>query len=738
LIAGYFVLDPWLLSLVALISGVLGGWWFFASGLPWQSLNLAVLPLLFLHRRFILFLLFFEAGLLLTSCRLNLPADHVAKSVPEYVCCLTGRVTGQIKEGVFSRKILLKTENWSGQDGREQNCRGLILVEMETGASVNPGQKVRFHQVRLERIDKAKNPGQEKLAGLWQLRGILLRGKARSFGIVDPGQGFYFRMRQFLRDRVEKIFAHYLKGYPEESLFLQTISVGGDTIPYFLRVLGLRSGTFHLLVISGLHVGFLFLLYSFVSFPLRRHFFRYHKAFSLSGLLILFFYAGLTGWHMATVRAVLMISFFLLGELLGREISGLKSIMMAALVLLLISPLALFEVGFQLSFVATSGILLTVTALEEYPFTRRLPWRPLWSATSGASVFVFPLLLYHFGYLSPLGLINNIIAVPLAALITMSSFLFWILPGLFSLPVRLLSSFFLKLLTILARFSPQYAATLNPATTFFLYAVLLCLVIRCPGRKRVIGLGFCLIGLFVSLVRINRPESNSTAIFFSAPELVCAFSSHNGLVIFTPDHDAPGNLRKFVLPFARKEKIRKVEALFFTEVTHDHWGAWQRIYRQLPVSTLYDLETAKNSLSWSKKPDYKVSHQFLRTKQPVFAGSGTVELLHHGCLEKNAPVYLLVQGNCRFLLASEVTKENSQALSGVRVDVAVIGKIGGQKQVVENVKGLRCLYLITPRRLKSQAWCEKLPRIQTFYLSDAAVAVRTDQRPFSIFPWDSL
>ncbi|HPP11409.1 MAG TPA: ComEC/Rec2 family competence protein, partial [bacterium] len=441
-------------SLISLVSAVLLARWMNQAGLPWLALSLAVCPLVFLGRRAVCFLLIFEAGLFLTIQRLSLPANHVAGCLPRQVPVLWGTVLEQTREEIFSSEILLKAEKWSAGEDREFSCCGLVLVKSSPFLSLEPGQKVRLENVRLRYPGSDGNPGRSDRSLYWESRGIFLLGQAREVSVVDARQPVHLYLLVLLRRRIETIFSGRLRGFPEETALLQTITLGRKQVVSFLRVLGLRSGTYHLLVISGLHVGFLFLLWSVLSFPWRRRFLRYHRVFSLAGLLVIWGYAWLTGLHLPIVRAALMISFFLLGEVVGRDISGLESITLAALVLLLANPLSLFDAGFQLSFVATAGILLTGSALEEYSFTRNLAWRRFWCASLGAYIFVLPLVLYHFGQVCLTGILNNLVVVPVAAVTTMVGFLFWWWPVIFAWPARCLAWLLLALLTVLARFSP--------------------------------------------------------------------------------------------------------------------------------------------------------------------------------------------------------------------------------------------------------------------------------------------
>jgi competence protein ComEC len=143
-------------------------------------------------------------------------------------------------------------------------------------------------------------------------------------------------------------------------------SLDSDTIESFRQ-----TGLYHLLVISGLHIGLLALIGAFLlrQTPLRE---TWRVALLLALLL---FYAMLVEQRASTLRALLMISVFLVGRLLYREHGALNAIGLAALALLLYRPAWLFEAGFELSFTAAlliAGLAVPMLMLTTEPYRRAL------------------------------------------------------------------------------------------------------------------------------------------------------------------------------------------------------------------------------------------------------------------------------------------------------------------------------------------------------------------------------
>src|SRR5690606_15168262 len=147
-------------------------------------------------------------------------------------------------------------------------------------------------------------------------------------------------------------------------------------------------------------------------------------------------YAGITGYETSIVRALCMGILLCAGRLFLRNVDGLSTLSQAGLILLLAQPLQLFTPGFQLSFLATFGLIYMMGTL--HPLIAHIEgWRRFLLdgllTTGGAQLFVTPVLAYSFNQFSLVGLLSNLLAVPLSLVLlvcgALSSF------GLATLPL---------------------------------------------------------------------------------------------------------------------------------------------------------------------------------------------------------------------------------------------------------------------------------------------------------------
>lgn len=180
-----------------------------------------------------------------------------------------------------------------------------------------------------------------------------------------------------------------------------------------------RTGTLHVLAVSGLHVAVVFLmLANFLWFLDKRRFGVWLK----TGIVIIciWAYCILTGMSPSIIRAGLMISIVLIGKALNRQTNIFNTVAFSAFLILLINPFWLLNVGFQLSFAAVLGIVY----LQQYilPLWVAPNWfmRQVWNIlviSICAQIATFPLSLYYFNQFPNYFLLSNLIIIPLTTIV---------------------------------------------------------------------------------------------------------------------------------------------------------------------------------------------------------------------------------------------------------------------------------------------------------------------------------
>lgn len=192
------------------------------------------------------------------------------------------------------------------------------------------------------------------------------------------------------------------------------------------------AGASHVLALSGLHVGVIYGIFAFVFRKLlRRH--RLRWLCDVLTVAALWLFAMLVGLPVSVVRAVAMCTLYVFARWVSDgSASSLHVLSLTALLMLLVRPLWLFDVGFQLSFMAMVAILCVEPYLEE--FSRRHRLHPIWGYLVGllcmslaAQFGTAPLVLYHFGTFPTYFLLTNMVVVPGLSVLLLMSIVWWVL-----------------------------------------------------------------------------------------------------------------------------------------------------------------------------------------------------------------------------------------------------------------------------------------------------------------------
>lgn len=188
------------------------------------------------------------------------------------------------------------------------------------------------------------------------------------------------------------------------------------------------SGAMHVLAVSGLHVGIIFVVLNYLLLFLSRikggPILR-----ALILLLCLWFYAILTGLSPSVMRAATMFSFVVIGSALKRPANIYNTLSASALFLILLNPYILGAVGFQLSYLAVIGIVFFQPKIYRLLYVKNKILDKIWALTSvsiGAQIGTFPLSLFYFSQFPVLFFVTNLFVIPLATLILYGGILLFI------------------------------------------------------------------------------------------------------------------------------------------------------------------------------------------------------------------------------------------------------------------------------------------------------------------------
>lgn len=322
------------------------------------------------------------------------------------------------------RRVLLLDVESAEAEGRELPLAGRVRVDVGGAADrreILEGDRVRVW-ARLRQPRGFGDPGAFDAKGLARREGVHALAYCKSAQLVRrDGRAEV----GWLRDRAARLrgwarrqLRALVPGGPEEGLVRAMVlgdrsGLDAETSEAF-RV----AGTYHVLALSGAQVALL----AWILLAVLRRLSVLPSVAALAVSASLVFYAELVGGDVPVVRAVVMAVVMLVGRCLELDSDLANLLGLAAGLLLADRPSAIGDIGFQLSFAATLGILVLTP-----PFLRRSPRLPfgLGTALAGsvaAQAALAPLLVLHFHRLAPAALVLNLVAVPLSGGVLIAGF----------------------------------------------------------------------------------------------------------------------------------------------------------------------------------------------------------------------------------------------------------------------------------------------------------------------------
>jgi len=296
----------------------------------------------------------------------------------------------------------------------------LYLEQTEEARGLNPGEEIIF-SARLFSFQNLGNPDDTDYAGQMRIRGFSGSGYVHGTNWQKTGRHNLSVpvMAQRFRAKALDFYLSFDLGQ-ERYAFISAVTLGykaylTDDLMEAFRA----SGTAHILAVSGLHVGIIYLilnsLLSFLGKQGRGHVIRLWLI-----IILLWAYAFVAGMSSSVIRSVIMLTLYCLGKMQHRRGFTYNTLAATAFVILIFRPFSLFDVSFQMSFVAVFAILYFQPGLSSLYTPKNSASRYIWNlltVSTAAQLGVFPLVLYYFGTFPTYFFITNLLVVPIIGIV---------------------------------------------------------------------------------------------------------------------------------------------------------------------------------------------------------------------------------------------------------------------------------------------------------------------------------
>ena len=545
IIIGFFKAEflPLLLPLVCLLLLVMSIFWytnknsFYNS--PWFGITLCV---------FFIFLGCYKYQITIPAFQQN----HYIHTLSQNRQLVQLQITEVLKPDTYNYKYRAATKALDGV-----SCKGDIVYLITKDSLAKPlsiGDRVILNG-KLTPVNGPKNPYQFDYAA------------------YVKNQGIYHEIRSSYNEILKlELAAPSIKGYAEQLRnyciykLAQTNIAQKQLAVIQALVLGQKSaldkqlyqsyaaaGAIHILAVSGLHVGILYAILVVLFAPVTK-LTKGEIIRSVLIVLLLWCYALFTGLSTSVCRAVTMFSFFAFAQSLGRKNSTIYTLSLSFICLLFYNPLYLFQVGFQLSYLAVLSIILIQPKLSSYYTPCNKLVKILWNSTTvtiAAQIGLGPLTIYYFNQFPGLFFITNTIVLPLLGIILSIGFVVVVLGCLNILPISI-AKLYGGIITLLNDFIAWVAgqdAFLFKKIYFpgehlcISYGLIICVLWLCRKwnfKNLVLCLGSFGIALGLLTMMKVYPTPGHLVVFHKHNQTLLAVKQKNQVTMLVPDSITPG------------------------------------------------------------------------------------------------------------------------------------------------------------------------------------------------------
>ena len=661
-----------------------------------------------------LLLLFLAAGAL--ACQLSLEASR--GNIREYSGergRLVGLVAGEPLWGEGEVVFPLKPETFEA-GGRVKAVCGQIRVTLrfQQGEEIPPlfyGQQLSLQGTLYEPAGR-RNPGGFDYRFFLERQGLAASfygslGDLKVLGLsprASSWQGFVFSAREKIKD----IFDTALPA--RESSLLQAIFLGErGAVEDGLALAFQRSGLAHMMAVSGLHIGLLAALL----WGLWRRFFRESWGTFVFMLGLVFLYVEVTGMRPASLRAFFMLAMSMAALQLNRQKDLPIALALAALATLIYQPLLLFDLGFQLSYVATISIIVLAG-----PLSQRLAILPpylkeLVAVSLAAQLGTLPLTAYYFNQLSLIALLGNLFILPVMPFVVGFALAGAIL-GFLWLPLGMPAClgaypllYYMERAVIFLSTIPGAYLELEPGISHLLLAYGIPLIIygiwalrrskkgsgeeprigSTPLSARKLVYAACIFFILIACTLFYTAQTGERqlevvfldvgqgdAIFIETPDGYSALIDGGGRPPYRGNMEWTGD--SVILPYLRWRGTDQIDAVIISHPHEDHFGGLFPVLREKKVALLLISPDAGDSPNYRRllalaeekgiaRVAVKKGDSFSLGKEVLFTVYSPGEKLFSGTssdVNNNSLVIKMTYGQISFLFTGDIEEEAMTAL----------------------------------------------------------------------------
>lgn len=522
---------------------------------------------------------------------------------------------------------------------------------------------------------------------------------------------FIHNIQKYIRDTINGTLTD------EEGNLLLAILLGDkDKLSEDIQESFKTSNLSHMLAVSGAHVSYIILGLTYV----LQNSIIGKKNGKIVCIIFLLAFMAITNFTPSVTRACIMAILTLFSSIIYRKSDVYTNISVAALITLIFNPYSLLDLGFQLSYGGTIGIIIFIKRIQEKKSNSKVInyIKQMALVSIYANIIIIPIMMYHFNTVSFTFIISNIMASPILGIIVITGFLFIIASITVKPLTRLIAIFIKPILSILIKisqicsklpFSNILVVTPYMFNVISYYAIILyCIKSKKNNKCKII------ICLLIVLILINF-------IIYIFPQKLRIFfidvGQGDSTLIITPDiktvlvdgggSDSFDVGEKVLLPYLLDRRILKVDYVLISHFDTDHCGGILTIMEKVKVKNIIISEQAEHSENYERFTKLMIHKKIrlIEVKKGDKIKIGrysefkilfpTSRLLSENPLNNNSIVAQFNYNNFKMLFTGDIEKLAEQQIlktekAEIRADILKVAHHGSKtSSIPEFIKAVR-------------------------------------------------
>lgn len=522
---------------------------------------------------------------------------------------------------------------------------------------------------------------------------------------------FIHNIQKYIKDTINGTLTD------EEGNLLLAILLGDkDKLSEDIQESFKTSNLSHMLAVSGAHVSYIILGLTYV----LQNSIIGKKNGKIVCIFFLLVFMAITNFTPSVTRACIMAILTLFSSIIYRKSDVYTNISVAALITLIFNPYSLLDLGFQLSYGGTIGIIIFIKRIQEKKSNSKVInyIKQMALVSIYANIIIIPIMMYHFNTVSFTFIISNIMASPILGIIVITGFLFIIASITVKPLTRLIAIFIKPILSILIKisqicsklpFSNILVVTPYMFNVISYYAIILyCIKSKKNNKCKII------ICLLIVLILINF-------IIYIFPQKLRIFfidvGQGDSTLIITPDKktvliDGGGSDsfdvgEKVLLPYLLDRRILKIDYVLISHFDTDHCGGILTIMEKVKVKNIIISEQAEHSENYERFKKLMIHKRIrlIEVKKGDKIKIGrysefkilfpTSRLLSENPLNNNSIVAQFNYNNFKMLFTGDIEKLAEQQIlktekAEIRADILKVAHHGSKtSSIPEFIKAVR-------------------------------------------------